>query len=220
PTYRFERQGDAVPRLVQRRYTAEYTYHRSETKPLVQPTRVPQEGGDARVTEPLNWPSFRGPDATGVADGQHPPVTWDVKAGDHGACEGVPKTKRHLKGSQANCTPATDGRRVVACFGPEGMYCYDFQGKLLWKRDLGTIDSSFSLDREYEWGFGSSPVIHDGLVILQADLSKDSFVAAYSLEDGARVWSTPRDEIPSWSSPALWRGGGRVALGANAAPYA
>ena len=77
------------------------------------------------------------------------------------AFEGVPKIKRHLKGSQANCTPATDGKRVVACFGSEGLYCYDFDGKLLWKRDLGTLDSSFAIDQEYEWGFGSSPVIHE-----------------------------------------------------------
>jgi outer membrane protein assembly factor BamB len=142
-------------------------------------------------------------------------VLWD-----NVACEGVPKTKRHLKGSQANCTPVTDGKRVAACFGPEGLYCYDFAGKLLWKRDLGTLDSSFALDREYEWGFGSSPVIHDGLVILQCDLSKDSFVAAFSLEDGSRVWSTPRDEIPSWSSPAVWRTADRVELVTNAAQYA
>src|SRR5205085_10117874 len=57
------------------------------------------------------------------------------------AYEGIPKIKRHLKGSQANCTPATDGRRVVACFGSEGLYCYDLDGKLCWKRDLSTLDS-------------------------------------------------------------------------------
>jgi outer membrane protein assembly factor BamB len=132
----------------------------------------------------------------------------------------VPKIKRHLKGSQANCTPATDGRHVVACFGPEGLYCYDFAGKLLWQRDLSTLDSSFALDREYEWGFGSSPILYEGLVILQCDLSHDSFIAAYSLEDGARVWSTPRDEIPSWSSPVIWRHARRVEIVTNAAQYA
>ena len=136
------------------------------------------------------------------------------------AFEGVPKIRRHLKGSQANCTPATDGKRVVACFGPEGLYCYDFQGKLIWKRDLSSIDSSFAMDREYEWGFGSSPIIYDGMVILQCDLSKESFVAAYSLEDGSRVWSTSRDEIPSWSSPVVWRNGRRAELVTNASQYA
>jgi outer membrane protein assembly factor BamB len=136
------------------------------------------------------------------------------------AFEGVPKIKRHLKGSQANCTPATDGKRVVACFGPEGLYCYDFHGKPIWQRDLSSLDSSFAIDQQYEWGFGSSPIIHDGLVILQCDLSKDSFIAAYSLEDGAQVWSTPRDEIPSWCSPIIWRNSHRTELVTNASQYA
>jgi outer membrane protein assembly factor BamB len=134
--------------------------------------------------------------------------------------KGVPKIKRHLKGSQANCTPATDGKHVVACFGPEGLYCFDFAGNLLWSRDLSTIDSSFAIDQEYEWGFGSSPIIHDGLAIVQFDLSRDSFIAAYSLEDGSRVWSTPRDEIPSWSSPTVWRNSLRTEIVTNAAQYA
>src|SRR5262249_27584695 len=128
--------------------------------------------------------------------------------------------KRHLKGSQANCTPATDGKRVVACFGPEGLYCYNFEGKLLWKRDLSSIDSSFAMDREYEWGFGCSPIIHDDRVILQCDLSNGAFIAAYRLEDGSRAWSTPRDEIPSWSSPVVWRNRIRAELVTNASQYA
>ena len=132
----------------------------------------------------------------------------------------MPKIKRHLKGSQANCTPATDGRHVIACFGSEGLYCYDFAGKLLWKRDLSTLDSSFAIDQEYEWGFGNSPVIHEGLAILQCDLSRDSFIAAFSLEDGAKIWSTPRDEIPSWSSPVIWRNSQRIEIVTNAAQYA
>jgi outer membrane protein assembly factor BamB len=291
PTYAFERKGGSVPRVVLKQYTAEVAFYRLETKPVARPVKLPREDGKARAAAPLPWPSFRGPSGSGVADGQQPPLTWDVKTGanvrwktpvpglghsspvvwgdrvflttavggdpdpkvrtgNYGdpdsvndtskhawqvvclnratgkvlwtrtAFEGVPKIKRHLKGSQANCTPATDGKRVVACFGPEGLYCYNFQGKLLWKRDLSSIDSSFAIDRQYEWGFGSSPVIHDGLVILQCDLSKDSFIAAYRLEDGSRAWLTPRDEIPSWSSPVVWRNRRRVELVTNAAQYA
>jgi outer membrane protein assembly factor BamB len=290
-TYSFERKGGSVYRVVLKQFTAEVSFYRLEARPVTRPATPPREDAEVRVALPLNWPSFRGPDASGVADGQHPLLAWDVKAGtnvrwktpipglghsgpivwgdrvfvttavsgdpdpkvrtgnygdvdsvndtskhswqvlcldrDTGkvlwtrtAFEGVPKIKRHLKGSQANCTPATDGRRVVACFGSEGLYCYDFQGKLLWKRDLSSLDSSFEIEQRYEWGFGSSPVIHDGLVILQCDLSKDSFVAAYSLEDGSRVWSTPRDEIPSWSSPVVWHNGRRAELVTNASQYA
>jgi outer membrane protein assembly factor BamB len=290
-TYTFERKGGSVYRVVLKQHTAEVSFYSLDMKPVPMPINPPSEGHEVRVAAQLNWPSLRGPGASGVADGQHPPLTWGVKTGtnvqwktpipglghsspiiwgdrvflttaisgdpdpkvrtgNYGAVdsvndtskhiwqvlcldratggilwtrdafEGVPKIKRHLKGSQANCTPATDGKRVVACFGPEGLYCYDFQGKLLWKRDLSSIDSSFAMDQQYEWGFGSSPILHDGLVILQCDLSKDSFIAAYSLEDGSRVWSTPRDEIPSWSSPVVWRSGRRVELVTNASQYA
>jgi outer membrane protein assembly factor BamB len=290
-TYAFERKGASVYRVVLKRYTGEVSYYRLDAQPVPTAVKAPREDGEARAAAPLNWPSLRGPDGSGVADGQHPPLTWEVKTGanvrwktpvpglghscpivwgdrvfvttavsgdpnpkvrtgnygavdsvndtskhtwqvlclDRGtgkvlwartAFEGVPKIKRHLKGSQANCTPATDGKRVVACFGPEGLYCYDFQGKLLWKRDLRSIDSSFAMDQKYEWGFGNSPVIHGGLVILQCDLSKGSFVAAYNLEDGSRAWSTPRDEIPSWSSPVVWRNGLRAELVTNASQYA
>ena len=31
------------------------------------------------VTPPMNWPSFRGPGASGVADGQSPPIAWDAE---------------------------------------------------------------------------------------------------------------------------------------------
>src|SRR5262249_19931932 len=134
--------------------------------------------------------------------------------------KGVPKVKRHLKGSQANCTPATAGRRVGACFGSEGLYCYDFAGKLLWQRDLDTLGSSFAVGVKYEWGFGNSPVIHDGLVSLRCDLGKASFIGASRLEDGSRAWSTPRDEIPSWSTPTVWRNPKRVEVVTNAAQYA
>jgi outer membrane protein assembly factor BamB len=136
------------------------------------------------------------------------------------AYEGTPKIKRHLKGSQANCTVATDGKHVVACFGSEGLYCYDFSGKQLWKRDLSTLDSSFALDQKYEWGFGNSPVLYDGLCILQCDLSRDSFIAAFSLSDGEKMWSTPRDEIPSWGSPVIWKNDVRTEIVTNAAQYA
>ena len=63
-------------------------------------------------------------------------------------------------------------------------------------------------------------MLHDGLCILQADLSKDSFIAAFSLTDGEKVWSTPRDEIPSWSSPVVWKNAKRTEIVTNAAQYA
>src|SRR5262249_34547071 len=82
-------------------------------------------------------------------------VVWDRVA--H---KGVPRVKRHPKATHANPTCATDGKHVVACFGSEGLYCYDFAGKLLWKQDLGTLDSGWFYDPAYQWGFGSSPILY------------------------------------------------------------
>ena len=59
----------------------------------------------------------------------------------------------------ANASPATDGERVVVSFGSAGMYCYDFDGKELWKRtDLGKWEHAF--------GNGASPVLYGDLAIL------------------------------------------------------
>ncbi len=285
----FELTAGKVSRVTLKRFTAETAYFPQGSKPVPKAPAAPKDIAGGKAIEPANWPQFRGVSASGVADGQDPPLVWDIKegtnvrwttpipglghscpviwgdrvflttavggntdvrVGNYGdpssvkddsklvfqvicldritgkilwtktAFEGVPKIKRHLKGSHANCSVATDGRRVVACFGSEGMYCYDFDGKQLWSRDLGTLDSSFALEQQYEWGFAASPILHEDRVILQCDLSKDSFIAAYALSDGSRLWSTPRDEIPSWSTPTIWRNARRTEIVTNASQYA
>jgi outer membrane protein assembly factor BamB len=134
---------------------------------------------------------------------------------DRTAWEGVPTVKRHTKASHANSTPATDGKRVVVNFGFAGLYCYDMDGNLKWKRDLGPLDSGYYEVPEAQWGFGSSPVIHDGRVIVQCDVQKDSFLAALSLDTGADVWRTPRTDVPSWSTPLVHRSAGRAQIVVN-----
>jgi len=121
---------------------------------------------------------------------------------------GAPRTKRHTKSSQANATPATDGRHVVAVFGAVGLIvCYDTEGTLLWKKDIGTLDSGWFLDPTYQWGHGSSPVIYRSSVIVQADQAKGSFLAAFNLADGRELWRTPRiDEVSTWGTPTILSG--------------
>lgn len=122
------------------------------------------------------------------------------------AHEGSPRVKRHLKASQANSTPVTDGRFVVTMFASEGLFCYDVQGRRLWKQDLGVLDPGLHDDPSVQWGYASSPVIWNDLVIVQCDGHAQSFLAAFDLKTGRRVWSTPRGELPSWSSPVVYRG--------------
>lgn len=126
------------------------------------------------------------------------------------AHEGVPTIKRHPKASHASSTPATDGQRVVACFGSEGLYGYDMEGQPLWKKDLGRLDSAFFRVPSAQWGFGSSPIIHEDRVIVQCDVLTNSFVAAFDVQRGAELWRTPRDEVPTWCTPTVLTREGRA----------
>jgi outer membrane protein assembly factor BamB len=106
------------------------------------------------------------------------PHTWKVMAynkrtgkllWEQIARQGVPKTKRHPKSSQASATPVTDGKVVVAWFGSEGLYAYSAAGKLLWSKDLGLQNAGWFFDPDSEWGVGSSPVIYKNMVIVLCD---------------------------------------------------
>jgi hypothetical protein len=121
---------------------------------------------------------------------------------------GKPLTKRHFKSSQANATPATDGKYIVALFGSIGqMFCYDMNGTLIWKKEIGALDSGWFLDPSYQWGHSSSPVIYRSSVIVQADQSRGSFIAAFDLATGRELWRTPRaDEVSTWATPTILPG--------------
>lgn len=283
----FERQGGGVVRMVVKRRGMEPSlFGRAEPRKERKPMPGQNDDPSAVVAAPGHWPSFRGPFASGVADGQLPPTVWDVeKAGprlwktpipglghscpvvwgdrvfvttavssdpqsefkpglygagtsakdttkhswrvacldkrdgkilwEREACAGVPKLKRHIKSSHANPTPATDGKRLVVSFASEGLYCYDLDGKLVWQRDLGLFDAGAFNDPDLQWGAASSPVLYKGLVFIQCDRHKDSFLAALDAESGKPVWTTPRDEPPSWGTPTVYEGPQRVELIAN-----
>ena len=236
---------------------------------------------------PRNWPGFRGPDASGVADGQGAVLEWDVEEGrnvlwktaipglansspivwgdlvfvttaisssgdetfrtglygdvtavedesehafklyaldrktgtilwERTAATAKPVVKRHLKATQANSTPVTDGKNVVALFGTLGLLaCYDVDGNLRWKAELPALDAGWFYDKSYQWGHASSPVLHRDLVIVQADVAAGSFLGAWRLADGKPAWKTTREDIPSWGTPTVYRGKERDELIAN-----
>jgi outer membrane protein assembly factor BamB len=258
---------------------------RSEWRPASEAIAVPER----RITRTVSpgahqlpsaaaitgsWPSFRGRDASGVADGQRLPDMWDGAAGknvlwrtpipglahsspivwgdtvfvtsaissrkdatfkpglygdgdasedrsihkwvlyaidkrtgrmrwERVAREGVPRNKRHIKSTYASATPVTDGRIVVAWFGSEGIHAFDVNGAPLWQVDLGRVDMGAYDIPTYEWGPASSPIIWNGLLILQCDTQTDSFVLALKLETGEIAWKTSRDELSSWGTPTV-----------------
>jgi len=133
------------------------------------------------------------------------------------AYKGKPRSQHHRKSSHATATPATDGKYVVALMGSEGLYCYDVDGKLVWKKDLGLLDLGQVGDASIQWGPASSPVIAGTRVIVQNDQQQGSWLAAYELATGKQAWRTSREEMPSWSTPLVVRQGDRT-LVVSAAP--
>jgi outer membrane protein assembly factor BamB len=121
------------------------------------------------------------------------------------AYSGEPKVARHVKASHANSTPATDGKHVLAFFGSQGLYCYDLDGNLMWSKDLGYLDAGAFDVPEIQWGFGSSPIIHEDRVVVLCDVNNQSFIAELDIESGEEIWRTLRDEQPTWGTPTIYQ---------------
>lgn len=131
---------------------------------------------------------------------------------------GIPQATRHTKATHANATVAVDGDNVVAFFGSEGLYCYDLDGDLKWKKDLGVIDiSKYSIG----WGYGSSPAIHEGHIVLVCDDPNNAYVVALKLDDGEEVWRKSRegDCERSWGTPLIHDVNGESRVVVNGWPW-
>lgn len=283
----FAGRGGMVERLVVERGGEAVAYDpegEAESREPARPAEdaVPAEpaGADpAPLGPPSPWPQFRGPDGSGIADGQGAPVRWDAPAGQGILWEaplpglgvsspiiwgdrvfalsaasaadrefriglygdvapvddasehdytlsafdlrsgepawttplhrGVPLTRRHTKSSQANATPVTDGERIVTVLGSAGLLlCHDLDGRLLWEREIGALNSGWFYDPGYSWGHSSSPVIHEDTVIVLADIHGDAFLGAFALDDGEPVWREPRNEVSTFSTPLVHRAAG------------
>ena len=135
-------------------------------------------------------------------------LAYDKRSGEllwqRTAFEGTPAVKRHTKASHTNSTPATDGDVLVVFLGSEGLHAFDLDGQPLWSRQFGLLDSGFYMVKTAQWGFASSPLVHDGRVIIQADVQGESFLAALDAATGEDIWRTERDEVPTWSTPAVF----------------
>ena len=135
------------------------------------------------------------------------------------ATKGKPKDKRHVKATYANATPVADGKHVVAMFGSQGLFAWTVDGEKLWQKDLGRLDVGAYDLPSYEWGSASSPIIHNGRVIVQCDSQKNSFLISIDVKTGKTVWRAPRDELPSWGTPTVYPGKKRAELITNGSNF-
>ena len=64
---------------------------------------------------------------------------------------------------------------------------FDREGKPLWKVDLGPMAAAYFRVPSAEFGFGSSPVIHGGKVIVLCDVLTNFFLAAFTNQGKHRM---------------------------------
>jgi outer membrane protein assembly factor BamB len=204
--------------------------------------------GTGLAAEPsLVWPRFRGPNGSGLADDQAPPVRigpdlnvkWKVAVPSGLSSPIIVRDKlvltafennklytiayerskgkelwrrqapakqieRYLKGegSPATATSATDGRRIISYFGSCGLFCYDLDGKDLWRYPTPPAVTWA------DFGSGVSPILADGLVILARDELKGSRIVALNATDGTLRWEKARQSTISYSTPVIWETAG------------
>ncbi len=126
------------------------------------------------------------------------------------AAEAVPHEGHHPTHSYCAGSPATDGKYLYVSFGSFGNYCYDLDGNLKWKRDLGRIHSRLA------WGEAVTPVIHGDDLLLNWDQEADSALYCLDAKTGETKWKTPRDEKTSWNTPLVVEHKGRTQVIVNA----
>ncbi len=122
------------------------------------------------------------------------------------ASEDLPHEGRHGTNTYASASPTTDGQRLYVSFGSRGLFCYDLDGNLLWQRDLGNMITRRG------WGEGTSPVIHDGALIVNWDHEGQSFLVVLDPATGETRWRVERDEVTSWVTPRVVSYQGRQQL--------
>lgn len=186
------------------------------------PTQWSADGTNVKWKVPLPGPGMSTPIVWGervfitqsldLAGHQRAVICFDRKDGkelwrgvtDYADNESTYAGERHF----CSASPTTDGERVVASFGSVGLVCYDFAGKLLWRRDLGKC--------EQIWGNAASPTIHENLVIHNFGPGERTFLIAVDKRTGKDVWkvdipdgrygTSNVDWTGSWSTPVIARG--------------
>lgn len=111
--------------------------------------------------------------------------------------EAVPDEQGHYSASLASNAPVTDGEHVFVFFGSFGLYCLDFNGKLIWEADFGMMQT------RHGHGEGCSPALYQDTLVINWDHEGESFIVALDKKTGKQYWKVPRNEVTSWATPII-----------------
>lgn len=184
-------------------------------KPAPAPVVIatPQESSpSAAGNQPPGPQRRRGRDSGPQAEHKFDVLCFDRKSGkllwQRTARVGEPHEGYHRAyGSFASNSPVTDGKYVYVSFGSRGVYCYDFNGKLVWEKDLGV-----QMRMRLSFGEGSAPALVGDALVLIFDHENGSFIVSLDKRTGKELWRVPREERSSWSTPLTVEHAGRKQL--------
>jgi len=115
-------------------------------------------------------------------------IIWDKKIKPV-----LPESSRVRDHGYAAATPVTDGEYLYLFFGKTGVLKYDLEGNQIWQTSVGT--------KTHGWGCGTSPVLYENLVIVNASVESGSLVAINKIS-GKEVWRAGGMNS-SWNTPYL-----------------
>ncbi len=98
----------------------------------------------------------------------------------------------HYKQNNTSPSPVTDGEHVWVVTGTGVVAAFDMKGTKAWSHDLQEQYGSFGLN----WGYASSPLLHDGMIIVEVlhgtRTDDPSYIIAFDAKSGNVNWRVER----------------------------
>jgi outer membrane protein assembly factor BamB len=155
-------------------------------------TAVPKEGAATSEMMPYTFKVV----ALNRADGR---IIWEKTVADEEVQDRIHQTASHISTSSV-----TDGKFLYAYFGSRGLFCLDFKGNMIWKRDFGLMQ------KRMNFGEGSSPALYGNKLVVQWDHEGQSMIFCVDKTTGRDLWKKERDEPSSWSTPLILDYDGKI----------
>jgi outer membrane protein assembly factor BamB len=128
------------------------------------------------------------------------------------------KNQIHRKQNDATPSPVTDGKYVWVVTGTGKVTAFDMKGQQIWKKDLQQEYGPFG----HNWGYGSSPLLHDGSLIVEVlhgmKTDDSSYIVSFQAKTGKVQWrqerptDAQRESPDAYTTPVLLKHEGKTQI--------